>query len=89
MNVIKLLNESAVLSDTPSNVGSGRTILVQHDHNGGPAHLVTLKNAAGTTLGSFLCSPTHDYVIDKEPTDTLEVASGVNDISVTSIAHMG
>lgn len=89
MNVIKLLNQSAALSDTPSNVGSGTKILVQHDHNGGQAHLVTLKNAAGTTLGSFLASPTHDYIIDKEPTDTLEVASGVNDISVTSIAHMG
>jgi len=89
MNVIKILSASAVLSDTPSNVSSGKTILVQHDHNGGQAHLVTLKNSSGTTLGSFLCSPAHDYVIDKEPTDTLEVAAGITDISATSVSHMG
>ena len=89
MNVIKLLAQSTALSDTPSNIGGATRVLIQHDHNGGQAHLLTLKNAGGTTLGSMLVSPSHDYVLEKEATDTLEVAAGITDISVTSIAHMG
>ena len=89
MNVIKLLGQSTTLSDTPSNIGGATRVLVQHDHNAGQAHLMTLKNAGGTTLGSMLISPSHDYVLEKEATDTLEVATGITDISVTSVSHLG
>ena len=89
MNVIKLLGQSTVLSDTPSNIGSATRVLIQHNHNGGQAHLLTLKNAGGTTLGSMLVSPSHDYVIEKEATDTLEVPGGITDISATWVSHFG
>ena len=89
MNVIKLLGESTQLSDTPNNVDSGERVLLRHNHNGGNAHLVTLKNAGGDVLGSVLVAPHRPMVIDKERTDTLEVADGVNDLFASSIAHMG
>lgn len=89
MNVIKLLGQSVALSDTPSTIGSGTKILLQHDHAGGNAHLVTLKNASGTVLGSVKVHHSVDMIIDKEPTDTLEVADGITDISAVSVSHMG
>ena len=52
MNIVKLLGEVTQLSDTPDNIDSGERILLQHNHNGGSAHLVTVKNAGGTVLGS-------------------------------------
>ena len=89
MNVIKLLGQSVTLSDTPSTVGNGTKILLQHDHAGGNAHLVTLKNASGTVLGSVKVHHSVDMIIDKEPTDTLEVAVGISDVSAVSVSHMG
>ena len=89
MNVVKLLGEVTSLSDTPTNVGSASRVLLQHNHNGGAAHLVTIKNAGGTTLGSVYVGPHRPLVIEKEMTDTLEVAGNVNDMYATAIAHMG
>ena len=89
MNVIKLLGQATLLSDTPDNIDSGERILLQHDHNGGNSHLVTLKNASGDTLGSVYIAPHRPLVIDKERTDTIEVASSVNDLYATSISHQG
>ena len=89
MNVIKLLGQVTQLSTTPDNIDSGERILCQHNHAGGNAHLVIHKNAGGDVLGSFYLAPHRPVVIDKEPTDTLEVENGVSDIYGTSIAHMG
>lgn len=89
MNIVKLLGEATVLSTTPKNIDSGTKVLLQHNHAGGNAHLVILKNASGTTLGSFYLAPHRPVVIDKEPSDTVEVSTGVSDIYATSIAHMG
>ena len=89
MNVIKLLGEVVQLSTTANNINSGTKVLLQHNHAGGNSHLITLKNSGGTTLGSFYLAPHRPVVMDKEPTDTVEVDSGVADIYATSIAHMG
>ena len=89
MNVVKLLGEVTVLTTTGKNIDSGTKVLVQHNHNGGSAHLVTLKNVGGDTLGSVYVAPHRPIMIDKEPTDTLQVENGVNDIYATSVAHMG
>ena len=89
MNVIKLLGESTQLSDTPNDIDSGERVLLQHNHSGGNAHLVTLKNAGGDVLGSVLVAPHRPMVIDKERTDTIEVANSVSDLFATSIAHKG
>ena len=89
MNIIKLLGEAIQLTTTGNNVDSGTKVLLQHNHAGGNAHLVTLKNAGGTTLGSFYLAPHRPIVIDKEPTDTIETESSVTDLYATSIAHMG
>ena len=89
MNVIKLLGQVTQLSTTPDNIDSGERILCQHNHNGGNSHLIIQKNAGGDVLGSFYLAPHRPVVIDKEPTDTLEVESGISDIYATSIAHMG
>ena len=89
MNIIKLLGEAIQLTTTGNNVDSGTKVLLQHNHAGGNAHLVTLKNAGGTTLGSFYLAPHRPVVIDKEPTDTIETESSVTDLYATSIAHMG
>ena len=89
MNIIKLLGEATQLTTTGNNVDSGTKVLLQHNHAGGNAHLVTLKNAGGTTLGSFYLAPHRPVVIDKEPTDTIETESSVTDLYATSIAHMG
>ena len=89
MNIVKLLGEVTQLSDTPDNIDSGERILLQHNHNGGSAHLVTVKNAGGTVLGSVYVGPHRPMVIQKERTDTIEVANGVNHMFATSIAHLG
>ena len=89
MNVVKLLGEATVLTTTGKNIDSGTKVLVQHNHAGGNAHLVTLKNAGGDTLGSVYVAPHRPIMLDKEPTDTLEVETGVTDIYATSVAHMG
>jgi len=89
MNIIKLLGEATQLTTTGNNIDSGTKVLLQHNHAGGNAHLVTLKNAGGTTLGSLYVAPHRPLVIDKEPTDTLETESSVTDLYATSIAHMG
>ncbi|AIX24000.1 hypothetical protein AAJ61_gp105 [Synechococcus phage ACG-2014j] len=89
MNVVKLLGEATVLTTTGNNIDSGTKILLQHNHNGGNAHLVTLKNIGGTTLGSVYVAPHRPIMIDKESTDTLETESGVSDVYGTSVAHMG
>jgi hypothetical protein len=89
MNVIKLYGEATVLTTTGKNIDSGTKVLVQHNHNGGSAHLVTLKNVGGDTLGSVYVAPHRPIMLDKEPTDTLQVENGVNDIYATSVAHMG
>jgi len=89
MNVVKLLGELVALSNTPSTVGNGTRILLQHEHAGGNAHVVTLKNASGTVIGSVKIHHSVDIIIDKEPTDTVEVAVGITDVSAVSVAHMG
>jgi hypothetical protein len=89
MNVVKLLGEATVLTTTGNNIDSGTKILLQHNHNGGNAHLVTLKNIGGTTLGSVYVAPHRPIMIDKEPTDTLETENNVTDLYGTSVAHMG
>ncbi len=89
MNVVKLLGEATQLSTTPNNIDTGTKVLLQHNHNGGNAHLVTLKNVGGDTLGSVYIAPHRPIMLDKEPTDTLEVGNGVQDIYGTSVTHMG
>ena len=89
MNVVKLLGEATVLSDTPNNIDSGQRILIQHNHNGGSSHLVTVKNVGGDVLGSVYVAPHRPLVIEKQRTDTIEVANGVSDLYATSVAHMG
>ena len=89
MNVVKLLGEATALTTTGQNIDSGTRILLQHNHAGGNAHLVTLKNAGGTTLGSLYVAPHRPLVIEKEPTDTLETESAVTDLYATSVSHFG
>ena len=89
MNVVKLLGESTVLTTTGQNIDLGTRILVQHNHAGGNAHLVTLKNAGGTTLGSLYVAPHRPLVLEKEPTDTLETEAAVTDLYATSVSHFG
>jgi len=89
MNVVKLLGEATALTTTGQNIDSGTRILLQHNHAGGNAHLVTLKNAGGTTLGSLYVAPHRPVVIEKEPTDTLETESAVTDLYATSVSHFG
>ena len=89
MNIVKLLGEATQLSTTPDSIDTGTKILLQHNHAGGNAHLVTLKNAGGDTLGSVYVAPHRPIVIDKESTDTLEIGNSVTDIYGTSVAHMG
>ena len=89
MNVVKLLGEATALTTTGNNIDSGTRILLQHNHAGGNAHLVTLKNAGGTTIGSLYVAPHRPVVIEKEPTDTLETESAVTDLYATSVSHFG
>ena len=89
MNVVKLLGEATVLTTTGQNIDLGTRILLQHNHAGGNAHLVTLKNAGGTTLGSLYVAPHRPVVIEKEPTDTLETETAVTDLYATSVSHFG
>jgi hypothetical protein len=89
MNVVKLLGEATVLTTTGNNIDSGTKVLLQHNHAGGTAHLVTIKNAGGTTLGSVYVAPHRPIVIDKEPTDTVETEATVTDIYATSVSHFG
>ena len=89
MNVVKLLGEATALTTTGQNIDLGTRILLQHNHAGGNAHLVTLKNAGGTTLGSLYVAPHRPVVIEKEPTDTLETESAVTDLYATSVSHFG
>ena len=89
MNVVKLLGEATALTTTGQNIGLGTRILLQHNHAGGNAHLVTLKNAGGTTLGSLYVAPHRPVVIEKEPTDTLETEASVTDLYATSVSHFG
>ena len=89
MNIVKLLGEATVLTTTGKNIDSGTKVLLQHNHAGGNAHLVTLKNAGGTTLGSLYVAPHRPIIIDKEPTDTVQTEASVTDIYATSVVHMG
>ena len=89
MNVVKLLGEATALTTTGNNIDLGTRILLQHNHAGGNAHLVTLKNAGGTTLGSLYVAPHRPIIIDKEPTDTVETEATVTDIYATSVSHFG
>lgn len=89
MNVVKVLGEATVLTTTGKNIDSGTKVLLQHNHAGGNAHLVTLKNSGGTVKGSLYVAPHRPIIIDKEPTDTVETEAAVTDIYGTSVAHMG
>ena len=70
MNVVKLLGEATQLTNTADNIDSGERILLQHNHAGGNAHLVTIKNSGGTVLGSVYVAPHRPIVVQKERTDT-------------------
>jgi len=89
MNVVKLLGEVTQLTTTGNNIDSGERILLQHNHAGGNAHLVTVKNSGGTVLGSVYVAPHRPIVIQKQRTDTVETENSVTDIYATSIAHLG
>ena len=89
MNVVKLLGEATLLTTTPDNIDSGERMLLQHNHAGGNAHLVIVKNVGGDVIGSVYVAPHRPLVIDKERTDTLEVVNGVSDLYATSISHLG
>jgi hypothetical protein len=89
MNVVKLLGQATQLTTTGNNIDSGTKVLLQHNHAGGNAHLVTIKNVGGDTLGSVYVAPHRPIVVDKEPTDTVETEATVTDIYATSVAHMG
>ncbi len=89
MNVVKLLGEATLLTTTPDNIDSGERILLQHNHAGGNAHLVTVKNVGGDVIGSVYVAPHRPLLIDKERTDTVEVANGVSDLYATSVSHLG
>ena len=87
--VIQPKSASTALSDTPSTVSNANRVLVQHNHNGGNAHEVILKNADGDVLGSILCHPSADQIIEKYKTDTLEVGTSITDIVASSIGVIG
>jgi len=89
MNVVKLLGEATLLTTTPDNIDSGERMLLQHNHAGGNAHLVTIKNVGGDVIGSVYVAPHRPLLIDKERTDTVEVANGVSDLYATSVSHLG
>ena len=89
MNVVKLLGQVTQLTTTGNNIDSGERILLQHNHAGGNAHLVTVKNSGGTVLGSVYVAPHRPIVIQKQRTDTVETENSVTDIYATSIAHLG
>ena len=89
MNVVKLLGQVTQLTTTGDNIDSGERILLQHNHAGGNAHLVTVKNSGGTVLGSVYVAPHRPIVIQKQRTDTVETENSVTDIYATSIAHLG
>ncbi len=89
MNVVKLLGEVTQLTTTGDNIDSGERILLQHNHAGGNAHLVTIKNVGGTTLGSVYVAPHRPIVVQKGRTDTVETENSVTDLYATSIAHLG
>lgn len=89
MNVVKVLGEATVLTTTGKNIDSGTKVLLQHNHAGGNAHLVTLKDSGGNVKGSLYVAPHRPIIIDKEPTDTVETEAAVTDIYATSVAHMG
>jgi len=89
MNVVKLLGEATQLTTTADDIDSGERILLQHNHAGGNAHLVTIKNSGGTVLGSVYVAPHRPIVVQKERTDTVETEALVTDIYATSVAHLG
>ncbi len=89
MNVVKLLGEATQLTTTGDNIDSGERILLQHNHAGGNAHLVTVKNSGGTVLGSVYVAPHRPIVIQKQRTDTMETENSVTDLYATSVAHLG
>ena len=89
MNVVKLLGQATQLTTSGNNIDSGERILLQHNHAGGNAHLVTIKNSGGTVLGSVYIAPHRPIVIQKERTDTVETEAAVTDIYATSVAHLG
>ena len=89
MNVVKLLGQATQLTTTGDDIDSGERILLQHNHAGGNAHLVTVKNSGGTVLGSVYVAPHRPIVIQKQRTDTVETEAAVTDIYATSVAHLG
>ena len=89
MRTMNVVNPGASLTTTGNNIDSGKRVLLQHNHAGGNAHLVTIKNAGGDTLGSMYVAPHRPVIVDKEPTDTVETEASVTDIYATSVAHMG
>lgn len=89
MNVVKLLGPATQVLNAPDPILLATKVMLQHNHAGGNAHLITHKNAAGDVLGSFYLAPHSPIIIDKEPTDTLETEASVTDIFATKVAYMG
>jgi hypothetical protein len=70
-------------------VSNANRVLIQHNHASGNSHEVILKNANGDVLGSILCHPSADQIIEKYKTDTLEVGSTITDVAATSVGVIG
>ena len=87
--VLQPKSSSTALSDTPSTVSNANRVLIQHNHASGNSHEVILKNSDGDVLGSILCHPSADQIIEKYKTDTLEVGSSISDVFATSIGVIG
>lgn len=66
-----ITTEANLHASTVSNIGLSRYVRLLNTGAVGEEQLVTLANAATTTIGTFTVEGQQEVIIQKDPTDTL------------------
>jgi hypothetical protein len=77
--LIEVLGTEVTIT-TATTVGNAHVVRLYHD--GGSDTLVTIKNSAGTTLGTFTLQSNTTVYVKKKATDTIACADATKGVSV-------
>jgi len=86
---LKILGTEATLATSAgsaSNFGNAKEVRLFHDAGGNATHLVTITNAAGTTVATFSMAPSDSIVISKEPTQKIFASN--DDIRAVAVSYI-
>ncbi len=73
---LKIYGTETALTSTPTTLGNAQYVrLTVH---GNDPHLVTIKDSSAVVIGTFSILQAQEFLLKKNPTDTIELTNGTD-----------